>query len=128
MPLESSANILQSDSHDFLDQLVIQSISNGDNKVTPGLPALLTTIVGSDDTLNPQYGKPAGALTLLDKEKGLDEMLRDAWSKGKFEEIRNLGAYTSSSTLLHSNPGTQQSFGLIEMIRPAPQERVCFQR
>jgi hypothetical protein len=54
---------------------------------------LLTTVVwNSDGTLDPQYGNALNAKALLEVEGELSEKLIDAWTKKKFEEIRNLSA------------------------------------
>ena len=94
MPLESLAGILDDDSHVRLDRVVLNTCDGIiETSILGTLPAvfLLVTIVEtSEGTLDPQYGNNTNAKALLQAEGELLEKLKDAWTKKKFEEIRNL--------------------------------------
>jgi hypothetical protein len=93
MPLESVAGILDDDSHVRLDRVVLNTCDGIIDPSIFGLAAvfLLVTIVEtSEGTLDPQYGNNTNAKALLQAEEELFGKLKDAWTKKKFEEIRNL--------------------------------------
>lgn len=98
MALESVANILDGGTHARLDGVVLNTCEGVIEPSELGNLAvfLLATVVSnSEGTLDPKYGNTTNAKTLLQVEEGLLEKLNDAWTKKKFEEIRNLSAIYS---------------------------------
>jgi hypothetical protein len=95
MPLESVVSILDDETHVQLDQLLFNTF-NGlfePSMLSLFFPFILATIVSnSGGTLNLQYENPVNAKTLLEVEVELLEKLKDAWTKKKLKEIRNLSA------------------------------------
>ena len=95
MPLKSVANILDGDTHVRLDGVVLNTCDGvvpSELGTLAGVFLLNTVVSNSEGTLDLKYGTTTNAKILLQKEEELLEKLNDAWTKKKFEEIRNLSA------------------------------------
>ena len=76
---------------DVMDKAVLESVHNRVNT----LSLLLVSIASnSGEMLDPKYRDYQTARDLIKAQPGLEEKLQTAWTNGKFEEIRNLGANT----------------------------------
>jgi hypothetical protein len=82
-----------------LDKAVLQTLDYEQPGPTFILAAIVDNAQGLLDShgnklLDPQYGRPGGAMALVDKHPELVGKLKMAWEAGKFKEIRNLGVFS----------------------------------
>ena len=89
-PLEFVSDNLDADAHARMDQAVLQCFQ--DEPYSP--MTLLATIVStSEGLLNPEYEKTQNAKGLLKEHPKLVDLLRVAWERETFREIRILGEF-----------------------------------
>lgn len=98
IPLESLPNILDDDTHKYLDEKVLNHFtplfeSFTTLKELEAILLLMGIISESQNRLNPDYETILPAKALLENHPELVDKLRGAWRERSFKEIRNLSTY-----------------------------------
>ena len=87
----ANIDLLTDDDHKALDATILTTFSaNQQFNKEPHLPSLLGNIA-NNDRLTPLTTEEA--TKILDGDSLITTVLRNAWRKGAFKEVRQLGAY-----------------------------------
>ena len=106
---------LDDDTHDRLDMMVVSSqrLKAFEPSHLFAIAGLLATIVQcSETTLSPRYENLDNAVDLLEHNPELMEMLKVAWAKKSFKDIRRLGSYSSIGLPRMMNNDPAQKFSV----------------
>ena len=101
---------LTDDDHKALDATILATFSS-DKRLNeePKLPALLSNI--SNEDMRMKNLTTDEAEELLAREPSIRMVLRNAWRKEAFKEVRQLGAHCIQHTSCHSLKPSQKSCG-----------------
>jgi hypothetical protein len=108
--VSSERDTLTDDDHKTLDATILTTFSSDKrHNEEPKLPALLSNIANDDKRLKNLTTDEAREL--LVREPSIKTVLRNAWRKGAFKELRQLGAYSTHNTSCRQVKRPQKSCG-----------------
>jgi hypothetical protein len=97
MPLlETVPDDLDEGQHASFDEAVCKLYDDQPSSLNRTTYLLATIVSTSNGLLDPKYGDISNARVLLEKHSELMDQLGYAWKAGKFKDIRNLSAISTS--------------------------------